>query len=108
MKILVIISNPERASFRQRIEVHLEYILSQGIFTEVMRLPSTPLQRRKVFQRAVDYDCVLLHKKALNYLNAKWLRKYAKKVIYDFDDAIMYNPDNPEKIFKFKEMDTYS
>ena len=69
MKILVIISNPERASFRQRIAVHLEYLLSQGIFTDVVRLPAGPLQRRRLFQKAADYDCVLLHKKALNFLN---------------------------------------
>ena len=97
MNVLVIISNPERASYRQRIAVHLEYLVSQGISTEVLKLPPSPLDRRKVFRRAADYDCVLLHKKALNYLDAKRLRKYSKKIIYDFDDAIMYNAQEPEK-----------
>jgi glycosyltransferase involved in cell wall biosynthesis len=39
---------------------------------------------------------VFLHKKALNPLDAAWLAKYAKKVIYDFDDAIMYAPQDPD------------
>jgi len=97
MKILVIISNPKRASFRQRIAVHLDTLHSQKIFTKVVKLPSGPLARRKLFRQATDYDCVILHKKALNYLNAVWLRGYSKKIVYDFDDAIMYDAGNPNK-----------
>src|SRR4030042_6262779 len=97
MKILVIISNPKRASFRQRIAVHLNTLHTQQISTKVVKLPSGPLARRKLFKQAADYDCVILHKKALNYLNAIWLRKFSKKIIYDFDDAIMYDAENPNK-----------
>jgi glycosyltransferase involved in cell wall biosynthesis len=103
MKILVIISNPERASFRQRVAVHLEYLRSEGISTKVLKLPPSPLQRRNLFQQAGDYDCVLLHKKALNYLDAKRLRKYSKKIIYDFDDAIMYSAQEPEKVSRKRQ-----
>jgi len=97
MKVLIIISNPKRASFRQRIAMHLDRLRSHKIDCTVIKLPSGPLARRKLFQKATDYDCVILHKKALNYLNAIWLRSYSKKIIYDFDDAIMYNAENPEK-----------
>jgi glycosyltransferase involved in cell wall biosynthesis len=97
MKILIIISNPKRASFRQRIAVHLNALHAQQISTKVVKLPSSALARRRLFKRAADYDCVILHKKALNYLNAIWLRKYSKKIIYDFDDAIMYDTENPSK-----------
>lgn len=97
MKVLIIISNPKRASFRQRIAMHLDRLRLHKIDCTVIKLPSGPLARRKLFQKATDYDCVILHKKALNYLNAIWLRSYSKKIIYDFDDAIMYNAENPEK-----------
>ena len=97
MKILIIISNPKRASFRQRIAIHLNTLHAHEISTKVVKLPSGPLGRRKLFQQAADYDCVILHKKALNYLNAIWLRKFSKKIIYDFDDAIMYDAENPNK-----------
>ncbi|MBN2180330.1 MAG: glycosyltransferase [Sedimentisphaerales bacterium] len=97
MRVLVIISNPKRASFRQRIAVHLDKLRSHKIDCTVRKLPSGPLARRKLFQKASNYDCVILHKKALNYLNAIWLRRYGRKIIYDFDDAIMYDPSNPEK-----------
>jgi len=97
MEVLVIISNPKRASYRQRIAIHLDKLHSHKIDCTVIKLPSGPLTRRKLFQKTADYDCVILHKKALNYLNAIWLRRYGRKIIYDFDDAIMYDPGNPEK-----------
>jgi glycosyltransferase involved in cell wall biosynthesis len=97
MKILVIISNPKRASFRQRIAVHLDTLRANEIYCKVVKLPPGPLARRKLFQQATDYDCVILHKKALNYLNAIWLRRYSRKIVYDFDDAIMYDASNPDR-----------
>lgn len=97
MKLLIIISNPKRASFRQRVAVHLDTLHANGVDCKVAKLPSGPFTRRKLFQQAADYDCVILHKKALNYLNALWLRRYSKKIIYDFDDAIMYDAGNPDK-----------
>jgi len=97
MRLLIIISNPKRASFRQRVAVHLDSLHANGVDCKVAKLPSGPFTRRKLFQQAADYDCVILHKKALNYLNAVWLRRYSKKIIYDFDDAIMYDAGNPDK-----------
>ena len=97
MKLLVIISNPKRASFRQRVAVHLDTLHENGVYCKVAKLPSGPLARRKLFQQAEGYDCVILHKKALNYLNAVWLKRYSKKIVYDFDDAIMYDAGNPDK-----------
>jgi len=95
MKPLVIISNPTRASFRQRIGVYLDILRLNGINPEVAKLPTGSLARRKMFKQVADFDCVFLQKKGLNSFNAAWLRKYSKKIIYDFDDAIMYNANYP-------------
>lgn len=70
---------------------------SNGINPEVVKLPIGSLARRKLFKRAVDFDGVFLHKKGLNFFDAFWLRRYSKKIIYDFDDAVMYSPKNPER-----------
>jgi glycosyltransferase involved in cell wall biosynthesis len=98
MNVLVIISNPKRASFRQRIAVHLNTLQANNINCKVAKLPPGPLARRNLFQQAQDYDCVILHKKALNYLNTVWLQRYSNKLIYDFDDAIMYDAGKPDKL----------
>ncbi|MBN2302461.1 MAG: glycosyltransferase family 4 protein [Lentisphaerae bacterium] len=97
MKLLVIARNPNRASFRLRIACYLELLHSKGIHSEVKILPAGALARRKLFQQAADVDCIFLHKKRLNAFDAFWLRRYGKKIIYDFDDAIMYSADTPER-----------
>lgn len=95
MKLLILTNNPNRASFRQRIEVYLDTLRTNGVECEVAKLPSGSLSRLKLFKRAADFDGVFLHKKCLNLFDAFCLRKYSKKIIYDFDDAIMYSPKRP-------------
>ena len=97
MKLLVIARNPDRASFRQRIAAYLDLLQVKGIHSEVVRLPAGALARQRLFQKATDFDCVFLHKKRLNAFDAFWLRRYGRKIIYDFDDAIMYSDDTPQR-----------
>jgi len=97
MDLLVIISNPRRASFRQRIAICFDILRKNGVNCEVMYYPSGSIARYKLLKICADFDAVYLHKKTLNFLDALWLRRYAKNVIYDFDDAIMYYDDRPER-----------
>jgi glycosyltransferase involved in cell wall biosynthesis len=95
MRLLVLTNNPERASFRQRIQIYFDILHTGGIDCHIAKLPSGFLARQKLFKRAEEFDGVFLHKKGLNFRDAMWLRRSSKKVIYDFDDAIMYSPNNP-------------
>ena len=97
LSLLVIMSNPKRASFRQRIASYLDMLSANGIRTTVARLPHGSLARRRLFKQALEFDCVLLQKKRLNFFDAFWLRRYGRNIIYDFDDAIMYSAETPER-----------
>lgn len=97
MKILIITNNPNRASFRQRIGVYLDILRDNDIQCEVLKLPSHFLARLKCFKKAADFDGVFLHKKKLNFFDAVYLRRYSRKLIYNFDDAIMYSDKNPDR-----------
>jgi hypothetical protein len=97
MKLLILTSNPYRASFRQRIEVYLDAIRDSGIECDVARLPGGTLARRRLFKRAAHFDGVFLHKKKLNAIDAMCLHRYAGRIIYNFDDAIMYSDKHPER-----------
>lgn len=97
MDLLIVTNNPERASFRQRIGTYLDFFHDNGINCEVAKLPSGPLVRRKLFKQATDFDGLFLHKKRLNSLDALWVSHYARKVIYDFDDAVMYSDKHTDR-----------
>ncbi|MBL7215608.1 MAG: glycosyltransferase [Phycisphaerae bacterium] len=96
VNLLVVSNNPLRPSYRQRIGDFLPFLQDNGISTEVHQLPKKKFRRWSLFKSARNYDVVLLHKKCLNFFDAKILRRYSKKIIYDFDDAIMYSPQKPE------------
>ncbi len=98
LKCLVLTNNLQRASFRQRISIYIDGLRQNGINCEVVELSKNNLQRWKLFKLAVGFDVVFLQKKGLNMLDAKILRYYSKKIIYDFDDAVMYNSMKPDEI----------
>ena len=53
------------------------------------------MARHRLFRRAADFDGVFLHKKKLNAVDAWNLRRHSRKIIYNFDDAIMYSYKRP-------------
>ncbi len=87
----------ERPSFRQRTGGCLGILRSNGINCEVVRYPRCLPARYKVLKRCADFDAVYLQKKTLNLLDGFLLRRYAKNVIFDFDDAVMYDDKQPER-----------
>jgi glycosyltransferase involved in cell wall biosynthesis len=97
MKLLILTNNPSRASFRQRIGVYLGTLQDNSIKCDVVQYPSGSLARWRLLRQTGDFDAVFLHKKRLNPFDALWLRRNNRKVIYDFDDAVMYNDKNPNR-----------
>ena len=97
MKLLILSNNPTRASFRQRIGVYRDLLKVDGIDSVLERIPKNLVGRWGLYRQAGGFDAVLLHKKTLNFADAKILRKFARKIIYDFDDAVMYSPKEPGK-----------
>jgi glycosyltransferase involved in cell wall biosynthesis len=104
MRLLVITNNNNlnQPSFRQRIAIYLDLLRNAGIDCQVARLPRGMLARRTLFASARRYDGVLLHRKILNVWDGFWLRRHGRTVIYDFDDAIMYNDRKPDRISRIR------
>jgi glycosyltransferase involved in cell wall biosynthesis len=97
VNLLIISYNPARPSFRQRISCYLDILRTNGINCEVVHYPRGSLARYQVIRKAAEFDAVYLQKKTLNVLDAMWFRRYAKNVIFDFDDAVMYDNKYPER-----------
>jgi hypothetical protein len=98
MKLLILSHNPQRASFRQRIGIYLPKLQAKGITCTVEKIPAGWIDRWKLFSQAGRFDAVLLHKNMLNFWEAYVLTKHARKIIYDFDDAVMYSPRKPDSL----------
>ncbi len=75
----------------------MDLLRRNGINCEVARLPAGPVARCRLLKRSANFDAVFLQKKRLNLIEAPLLHRYAGKIIYDFDDAVMYKPGAPER-----------
>ena len=96
MKLLIVTNNPSRASFRLRIEDHLDALRGEGIQCDVSALPKKVVERWRLFKASAGYDAVLLHRKCLNVWDAAVWSRYCPTMIFDFDDAIMHSTARPD------------
>jgi glycosyltransferase involved in cell wall biosynthesis len=90
-RILVIANNLNQASYRLRIAALIEPLRGRGFELDVQVRPRSLFARRRLLRRAADYDAVLLQRKLLDPSDARLLRRSARRILYDVDDAVMFN-----------------
>jgi glycosyltransferase involved in cell wall biosynthesis len=107
-RILVLTRRRENASFRQRVGAFLPTLAERGIDAEVVELASRPMARLKQFRHAATFDALWLHRKTLTAWGKMALRGYGKPIIYDVDDAVMFQArtadrgPNPTRMRRFR------
>ena len=82
-------------SFRIRWERFLPAFAAAGIEMEVHEIPARG--RGAVFARAGAADAVVLHRRLLTAWDFARLRRHARRLIYDFDDALCYRAGTPHR-----------
>lgn len=102
MKVAFITTRLEKASARYRFGQFLPSMEGSSDFeVQSFVIPSGFLKRCAFFKSLSYFDVVFLQKKLFSSLEFFLLRKFAKKIIYDFDDAVMFN-DSSKKDFSSK------
>lgn len=106
-RLLILTRDTANAAFRQRIAPYLAALEARGIATETVVLAKATLARRRQLARAADFDGVLLHRKTLTFWDAGPLVKHARRLIYDFDDAVMFQArapfkPHPGRLYRFR------
>lgn len=96
MKLLILTNNPTRASFRLRIADYLPMLQPAGMDCTVSGMPAGLIERWRLLMSAGRYDAVLIHRKCLNLWDMSVLRRSARKLLFDFDDAIMHSTSRPK------------
>ena len=110
MNILLLIRDRNVPSARYRVLQYIDYMESVGVRTHVEIIPAGWRARRRVLRSAADFDGVLLQKRLLRPRQAAYLRKYAKRLVYDFDDAVLYHcsttrkPESGTRLRRFRAM----
>jgi glycosyltransferase involved in cell wall biosynthesis len=90
MKVLYLIQGWKVAASRYRVLQYLPYLKSDGVEAAVSLYPRTLKENIRFFNSLPQYDIVFLQRKRFNQPRLGWLRKRAKRVVYDFDDSVMY------------------
>lgn len=99
MKIAFLVTRVDKPSARYRVLQYIPLLGKEGYITEVYTIPKNPLERLKLFAKMKDFDIVFLQKKLFNAVEFYVLRKNSKKLIYDFDDAVMFKDSKNTKQF---------
>jgi glycosyltransferase involved in cell wall biosynthesis len=90
MRVLFLIQGYEVAASRYRVLQYIPYLKSHGVETTVSLYPRSLKENIQFFRSVPQFDIVFLQRKRFNQPRLRWLRRRAKRMVYDFDDSVMY------------------
>ncbi len=102
-RILLIISNPNQAAYRLRWEQLLPVLQQRGIDIDVQIRPKGIFGRHRLARTAGPYDTVIIQRKMLDPWEARVLRRHARRVLIDIDDATMYSAHDASRFSAWRQ-----
>ena len=100
MNVLALIEEPDHVCYRYRIEAFAWALAERGMYLQTAPLERQTLRRLRQLRGARRADAVILQRKLLPIWQLALLRRYARRLIYDVDDAVFqrdsYSGKGPE------------
>lgn len=96
MRVLVITHPVEVPSVRFRFVAMLPLLAARGVQVERVDVPKGLRARLELFRRARGFDAVLYVKRLIPSWQFRYLRRCAQRLVFDFDDPIVYNKRGAE------------
>lgn len=90
MKAIALVDAPDHVCCRYRIQAFEPALIRAGWSVERRGLARGPLTRLFQFARLPEFDTVILQRKLLPAWQLRVLRAKARRLIFDFDDAVLY------------------
>ncbi len=90
MKVLFLLKSEKTPSSRIRIMDLVPGLREKGIVADIEMIPTSFWKRRALFKNAKAYPVTVLQKRLLSIFDFHELRKNAKRLVFDFDDAIYH------------------
>jgi glycosyltransferase involved in cell wall biosynthesis len=104
-RVLVLANNPAQASFRLRVAALAPLLAERGFELEICIRPKGWMagpKLRRALRAAGAYHAVLLQRRFLDPLDAGALRRHARKIFYDIDDALMFHNREVGRISRWR------
>ena len=104
MKVLFLIHGRETPSSRVRVLDLISNLKKKGVQAVTKTYGKTLMGKLRMFRSCRYYDVVVVQKKVPTVLDSFFIRMNARKLIYDFDDAVLYR--NNSEIDKTHDTNT--
>ncbi len=99
MKVLALVDAPDHVCCRYRINAFAPALLRAGSELSVRAFSRSFAGRLAQIAGTARYDVTIVQRKLLPRWQIKMLRRYARRLIFDFDDAVLfrdsYDPRGP-------------
>lgn len=96
MKVLFLIQGWNIAASRYRVLQYIPSLRSNGVEPTVSLYPRTLKENVQFFKGLPQYDIIFLQRKRFNQPRLGLLRRWAKRIVFDFDDSVMYRSSKSE------------
>jgi len=93
LDVLVLTSRPDKPSYRYRVEALLPGLADRGINVRVLFTRDMGRWRFRRYLDCSGFDTVLIQKRILRPLDRFLLRRVARGVVFDFDDAVGFDSE---------------
>lgn len=90
MRALALIETPDHVCGRYRVRAFAPALAAAGWSLAVEGLAKGLAPRLRQFARAGEFDAVILQRKLLPAWQLDFLRRRASRLLFDFDDAVLY------------------
>lgn len=110
MRLVFLIYNLEVSGCRYRVLQYVPFLKEQGAEVSIHLFKEGWTDKLRFYRSLGEYDILYIHRRLFSPLEFKYLHQKARKIVFDFDDAIMYrsstskNPHSVSRRFKFAYM----
>lgn len=91
LKLLFLSTRAGRPSYRYRVDQMLPHFKQAGHACDVLFFPRNLFSRLVMYRELSKYDIVFIQKRLISPLELSLVRRWARKLVFDVDDAIMFD-----------------